>query len=135
MKIYGVTKGTVLEEKILNMQKGEEQGAGMYSALSQIAKEKGLIEVSETLMRLAIEEIQHAGMYSILNGSISEDIFPLLEKASAGELKGVDYIKQLALEIKNLGHEEASLKVGIAAIEEGTHGETLQDLIDRFRTK
>ena len=98
MSNLGVTKGTQFEEQIEGLAKGEEGGASMYAALSFLAKEKGLDEVSEELTKIAIDELRHAGLYSVLNGHVSDDIFSILEKFAPIETGGLEKLQQFLMD-------------------------------------
>jgi rubrerythrin len=71
MSIFGVTKGTEVEEQIDKNGKGEEQGVGMYAVLSYLDKERGLEEAAKQFDATAMDEGNH--------GEILED---LIEKFS-----------------------------------------------------
>ena len=130
MSNLGVTKGTQFEEQIEVLAKGEEGGASMYAALSFLAKEKGLDEVSEELMKIAIDELRHAGLYSVLNGHVSDDIFSILEKFAPIETGGLEKLQQFAQSVKSSGLESATKHIEEVAADEGRHGKTLEKLIE-----
>lgn len=132
MSIFGVTKGTELEKEIDKLWKGEEQGAGMYAALACLAKERGLEEVSEDLMKVAVDEARHAGLYAVLNGHANDDIFDVLKKMGPLESGGVEKLQQFAERVRELGLKEAAEQIESAALDEGRHGEILKDLVERF---
>jgi Rubrerythrin len=132
MSILGVTKGTELEKDIDKLWKAEEQGAGMYAALACLAKERGLEEVSESLMRVAADEACHAGLYAVLNGHTNEAIFDVLKKMGPLETSGVEKLQQFAGRVRELGLKEAAEQIESVALDEGRHGEILKDLVKRF---
>lgn len=132
MTNYGITKGTKLENIIENMRKGEADGASMYSALSYIAKEKGLEELSDKLMQIAVDELRHAGIYALLNGQVNDNIFDMLKKMAPVEINAEEKLKELAASIKDLGLESASKEVESIALDEGNHGKELEKLIKDF---
>ena len=127
MSIFGVTKGTELEKEIDKMWKGEAQGAAMYAGLALLAKERGLEEVSEKLIKVSADEARHAGLYAVLNGHVNGDIFeePI-------ESNGVEKLQQFAERVRKLGMKEAADHIESAALDEGRHGEILKDLVKRF---
>lgn len=90
MNIYEVTKGTKLEKKVDIFCKAEENGAGIYAALAFLTKERGLDEVSDDLMKIAEDEIRHAGIYAVLNGHSNSNIFETLKRMSLVESNAVE---------------------------------------------
>ncbi len=129
MDNYGVTKGTKFEEKIQELTTGEAGGATMYSALAYIAKAKGLDEVSDELMKIAVDELHHAGLYAVLNGQVSENIFDVLKKMAPVESGGVEKLQEFAAILKDSGLKSASEQIEAVALDEGRHGNTLEKLI------
>lgn len=132
MSILGETKGTELEKDIDKIWKGEAQGAAMYAGLALLAKERGLDEVSEKLMKISADEARHAGLYAVLNGHVNGDIFDVLKKMQVLESNGVEKLQQFAENVRKLGMEEAAEHIKSAALDEGRHGEILKDLLERF---
>lgn len=132
MSNHGVTKGTEVEKMIEDLTKGEAGGATMYSALAYLAKEKGLDKLSDKLMKIATDELRHAGFYTVLNGQVNEDIFGMLEKMAPVESGGVEKLQQFAASVKDLGLESASEQIESIALDEGRHGKTLEKLIKDF---
>lgn len=130
MKNYGITKGTPFEKPIEDLSKGEAGGASMYAALAYIAKEKELNDVSDKLMEIAIDELRHAGFYTILNGQVDENIFEMLKKMAPVESSGVEKLQQFAETLKNSGLESVAKHVETIASDEGRHGKTLEKLIE-----
>ena len=132
MSIFGATKDTKLEEQVDKHGKGEEQAAGMYAALSYLAKERGLNEVAEVLFKIATDELRHAGLYAVLNGNTNQDIFGVLKKAAPIEKNAVDQLHQFAKYLRDLGLEEAAKQIDATAMDEGNHEEILVNIIEKF---
>lgn len=135
MSIFGVTKGTELEELIDKNGKAEEQGAGMYAALAIIAKERGLDEISEVLLKIALDEARHAGLYAVLNGHSNQDIINTLSRMSPLESAAEVRLYKLAENVSELVSKEAGDKIKALAADEGRHGEILKDLVEKFSYK
>lgn len=129
MSDYGITKGTQFEKIIEDLSKGEAGGASMYAGLAYLAKEKGLDEVSDKLIEIAIDELRHAGLYTVLNGQVDENIFEMLKKMAPVEISGVEKLQQFAKTLRDSGLESASKHVESIAADEGRHGKTLEKLI------
>ncbi|MGV8980075.1 ferritin family protein [Clostridium sp.] len=131
MSVYGVTKGTKFEEQIDRNGKGEEQGAGMYAGLAYLAKERGLDEISEVLLKISLDEARHAGLYAVLNGHTNEDIFEVIKKYAPGEKKAFEMLNQFASQIRDLGLDEAANHIENIASDELRHSELLSELIHK----
>ena len=131
MSIYGVTKGTKFEEQIDKNGKGEEQGASMYAGLAFLAKERGLDEISEILLKIASDEMRHAGIYEVLNGHTNQDIFELLKKISPAESNAFERLNQFASQVRGIGLEDAAKQIEAIALDERRHGELLMNIVDK----
>lgn len=129
MSVFGVTKGTKLEERIDSNGKGEEAGAGLYAALAYLAKERGLTEMSEVLMQISTDEARHAGLYAVLNGKANQDIFEMLKKIAPIESNAFVKLHEFAKCVRDLGLEEAAEQIEAVALDERRHGEILSNLI------
>ncbi|WP_026881496.1 ferritin family protein [Clostridium akagii] len=132
MSIFGITKGTELEEQVDKNCIGEEKGASLYTALALLAKEGGQDEVSEALLNIAMDEARHAGLYAVLNGHSNQDIFNTLSKMSPLETAAGDRLSEFAKLAGNLGLDEAADKIQAVALDEVRHGEVLKSLVEKF---
>ncbi|MDF2885482.1 MAG: rubrerythrin, partial [Clostridiaceae bacterium] len=122
MSLIGLTKGTALEKKIDEMWKGEAMAAAAYHAFAIVAKEKGLLELSEALKKIAADEARHGGIYAALNGHTNTNLSETLSSMANGEISASEQIKELSNEIHKLGFEEAAQAVKAAAEDEYGHG-------------
>ncbi|WP_298836990.1 ferritin family protein [Clostridium sp.] len=129
MSIYGVTKGTKFEGQIDKNGKGEEKGAGMYAGLAYLAKERGLDEISEILLKIAADEMRHAGIYAVLNGHTNEDILGFLKKIAPAESNAFESLNQFASQMRGIGLEDAAKQIDVIAEDERRHGELLAKLV------
>ncbi|WP_238915254.1 ferritin family protein [Clostridium sp. YIM B02555] len=132
MSLIGLTKGTDLEKKIDEMWKGEAMAAAAYHAFAIVAKEKGLLELSESLMKIAADEARHGGLYAALNGHTNENLLETLSSMANGEISASEQIKELSNEIHKLGFEEAAQAVKAAAEDEYGHGTLLKELVKKY---
>jgi len=131
MSIYGVTKGTKFEEQIDRNGKAEEQGAGMYAGLAYLAKERGLDDIAEVLLKIALDEARHAGLYAVLNGRTNKDIFEVIKKYAPGEKNAFEMLNQFASQVRDIGLDDAAKHIENMASDELHHSELLSDLIDK----
>ncbi|MGL5416830.1 MAG: rubrerythrin [Clostridium sp.] len=132
MKIYGSTKGTELEKTIEELAKGEAMAAGMYFTLAHIAKEQGNHELSEALSKIGSDEARHSGLYSYLNGVMSEDIMSILPMFAKEEESAYPKILELSEKIRSLGLAQSADLVKSAALDEKGHEKLLQVILKKF---
>jgi len=132
MSILGLTKETEFKNEIEQRKKGEEQGAAMYAAASYLANEQGLHEVSEVLMKIAIDELRHAGLYAIMNGQISKDIFETIKKIEPIEVAAEFRLNDFAEKLTIVGEEVAEAVKSIAK-DEANHGKKLKYLMEKYQ--
>ena len=132
MSIYGLTKGTQFENDIEQIKKGEEQGAVLYASISYIAREKGLTEIADKLMEIAIDELKHAAIYSVLNSHANQDIHEIMLKLQRIEVATESRLNKFAQKLEVIGNDVSQIIVSIAK-DEARHGEKLKHLIDMLQ--
>ncbi|MBM7865225.1 rubrerythrin [Heliobacterium gestii] len=132
MSIFGLTKGTDFENEIEKNQNGETQGAVMYAAAAYIAGEKGLHEAAELLLKIAVDELRHAGLYAVLNGKVNMDIFETMGKIQPIEVAAESRLKEFAQKLGVIGAEVTSAVEAVAK-DEAVHGERLRYLLEKYQ--
>ena len=132
MSLYGVTKGTDLEKDIEHIMHLEENGVSTYYAIARIAAEKGLNDLADELRKIAADEAEHAGLYAMMNGVVSDDIFSLLSRMAEGETAGEKAIEGFAQRVREAGLEDAAQAIRAAGVDEGRHGTRLKELIEKY---
>lgn len=129
MSLLGVLKGTELEKHAGQYLEAEMRGVAMYYALAYLANEKGNTVLAKTLEKIANDEARHAGLYSVLNGQVQEDIFTTLAQFATLESNAVVRIQEFAEKVRGLGLEQAAQEIEAAAKDEGRHGVLLEALV------
>jgi len=129
MSLLGVLKGTELEKYAGQYLEAEMHGVAMYYALAYLANEKGNTVVAKTLEKIGNDEARHAGLYSVLNGQVQEDIFTTLAQFATLESNAVVRIQEFAEKVRGLGLEQAAQEIEAAAKDEGRHGVLLEALV------
>ena len=132
MSLHGLTKGTPLEQSVAAVAQAEANGVMMYYALAQLAKEKGMDDVAETLIQSANQEAVHAGFYATLNGKYPQDFWALLETVKKAEYEGQKNIKALADKVRAAGFNDAADQMEIFAKQEYHHGEVIDELLKKY---
>lgn len=130
MNLLGITKGSELEEMIDKLITGEAMAAGMYFALSHIAREQGNEKVANILAKIGTDEARHSGLYSVLNGKVNEDIFTLLPMFLKEEQNAEPSIAVLADKAEELKMYEASKLIREAAKDEEGHAKALENILE-----
>jgi rubrerythrin len=129
MSLYGVTKGTELDKQIDKLLDGETRAVGMYHGLARLAKEQGLNDVADALLRVANDEARHAGLFTVLNAHVPPEIFDVLGPVAEIESNAAKGIKALAQKARDLGFNEVAREIELVAEDEGRHGQALQELV------
>ena len=132
MSILKLTKGTDFENEIDKKMKGEGQAAVMYATMAYIAGERGLTEVKDILMKSAVDELRHASLYAVLNGSISEDIFNTMKNILPLESAAEASLFEFAQTLRSHGLEEAANEIELVAKDECNHSNRLTYLTEKF---
>lgn len=131
--LYGIVKGTSLEKSIVMLAQGEAQGAMMYHALANLAREQGLKEAAGAFEEAANQEANHAGFYAMLSGMYPKDFWPLVRGLAKAETAGKGSIRKLAEQFHASGLDAAVPELELFAAQEAHHGELLQKLLDRYQ--
>ncbi|MGL4742501.1 MAG: ferritin family protein [Sarcina sp.] len=126
MNLYGSTKGTEFENMIDEIAKGEAMAAGMYFTLAHIAKEQGKDDMAQKFTKIATDEARHSGMYSYLNGKMSEDIISILPEFVKEEENAYPNLLGLSEKIREAGLSDAADMIKRAALDEKGHQKLLE---------
>ncbi|MBC9786686.1 rubrerythrin [Heliobacterium chlorum] len=132
MSVFGLTKGTDFEKEIEQYRNGEAQGAVMYAASAYLAGERGLDEVSDLLMKIAVDELRHAALYAVLNGQVSQDIFETMKKIQPIEVAAESRLNEFAQKLQVIG-PAITQEVEAVAKDEAVHGERLKYLLEKYQ--
>jgi rubrerythrin len=132
--IYGITKGTDFEKLCDSAAKAEAAGVMVYYALARMAKEQGYPqEVSDKFIEMANQEAVHAGFYATLMGKYDSDIWKIAETFAKGEYNGEKQVQQFAQAFRAAGLNEAADEMEIFAKQEAHHGDSLSELIRKYK--
>ncbi len=128
----GVTKGTDLEEAVAMNFRGETGEVGLYLAMARQSEREGYPEVAATLVKIAMEEAEHASHYAELNGIISARTKENLEKMFLGEQAANKGKREAALKARELGIDHAHDYFDESSRDEARHAQMLEGLLKRF---
>lgn len=129
MSLFGITKGTTLEDQVEQYLKAETQGVVMYCALARLAAEQGFVDIAAALGDLAGDEARHAGLYAVLNGHAPQDLLEVLGRFAQLENAAQDKIDAFAQQAHTLGLHQAAAAIAATAEDEVRHGKVLEDLL------
>ena len=128
----GVTKGTELEEAVLNEFKGETMEVGLYLAIARQAEREGYPEIASVLRSIAMDEAYHAARFAELNGMIKDSLKESLEYMLEGEMKANVHKRKIAVRAKEIGIDEAHDIWDEASRDEHRHAEALKGMLERL---
>ncbi len=132
--IYGITKGTDFEKLCDGAAKAEAAGVMLYYALARMAKEQGYPqEVFDRFVEMANQEAVHAGFYATLIAKYDSDIWKIAESFSKAEYNGEKQVLQFAQAFRAAGFDEAADEMEIFAKQEAHHGDSLTELIEKYK--
>lgn len=132
--IYGKTKGTDFEKLCDGAAKAEAQGVMLYYALARMAREQGYPEeVAAKFIEMANQEAVHAGFYATLIAKYDSDIWKIAESFAKAEYHGEEQVNQFAQAFRAAGLNEAADEMEVFAKQERHHGDTLTELISKYK--
>lgn len=133
MSIYGLTKGTELENMVKGIMQAEANGTMMYYALARLAKEQGYDDIAEELIESANQEAIHAGFYAVLNGKYPQDFWNILRTVQKAEANGEVQVKAMAEKVRAAGFAEAADEMENFAKQEGHHGVVIGKILEKYQ--
>jgi rubrerythrin len=128
----GITKGTELEKVVQANFEGECKEVGLYLAMARLAQRQGYPEVAEVLIRIAMEEANHAARFAEMNGLISENLKENIEMMLNGECMANKEKKDAATKAKELGIDEAHDFFDESSRDEARHAMMLKGILERY---
>ncbi len=128
----GITKGTELEKVVQANFEGECKEVGMYLAMARHAEREGLPEVAAALIKIAMEEAEHAAHFAEMNGVISDNLKENLEMMLKGECMANKEKKEAAKKAKELDIDPAHDFFDESSRDEARHARILKGLLDRY---
>lgn len=128
----GCTKGTAVEEAVIQNFNGETTEVGLYFAMARQAQREGYPEIAEVLKQIAIEEAWHAARFAELNGLVSTSTKENLTKMLKGETMANKGKREAAVMAKENGLDEAHDILDESARDEARHAMALEGLLRRY---
>ncbi len=120
-------------DAIRKMQAGETRGSELYFVLIYLAREKGLDDLADAMLKNACEDSLHGGMYGAMLGQGKEadaefwkqvvGLYRLEANAEAG-------LRKMAGEMRDAGEEELAACVESTIEEENEHARRLKAVFE-----
>lgn len=133
MSMHNYAEHSKFAETIRKMHNAETNGSELYFVLIYLAKEKGLNDLAEAMLKNACEDAMHGGMYGAMlgKGHESDDEFwRQVVKLYKLEATAEPSLRALGDEIRSAGEEELAKCVEATIEEENTHAERLKAVFE-----
>ena len=133
MSMHNYAERSKFADAIRQMQAGETRGSGLYFVLIFLAREKGLHDLADAMLKNAMEDSLHGGMYGAMLGQGKESDgefwkqvvgFYRLEANAQGKLR------KMAEELRAAGEEDLAACVESTIEEENEHARRLKAVFD-----
>ena len=120
-------------EKIRQMHTGETRGSELYFVLIYLAREKGLDDLADAMLKNACEDSVHGGMYGAMLGQGKEsdaEFWKQVVGLYRLEANAEHGLRKMADEIRAGGEEELAACVESTIAEENEHARRLKEVFD-----
>ncbi len=133
MTMYNYAERSKFADKIRQMENAETKGSELYFVLCWLAREKGLDDLAEAMLKNACEDSLHGGMYGAMLGKGKESEDELWKQAVRMyklEASAQDGLQKIADEMRAAGEEELAGCVEATIEEENEHARRLKAVFD-----
>ncbi len=120
-------------DEIRRMQAGETRGSELYFVLIYLAREKGLDDLADAMLKNAMEDSLHGGMYGAMLGKGKESDGEFWKQVVALyrlEANAQDGLRKMADEMRAAGEEALAACVESTIEEENEHARRLKAVFD-----
>ncbi len=120
-------------EKIRQMHAGETRGSELYFVLIYLAREKGLDDLADVMLKNACEDSVHGGMYGAMLGQGKEsdaEFWKQVVGLYRLEANAQHGLRKMADEMRVAGEEELAACVESTIEEENEHARRLKVVFD-----
>ena len=133
MSMYNYAKRSKFESAIKQMQDAEVNGSELYFVLVYLAREHGLHDLAEAMLKNASEDSVHGGMYGAMLGKGKETVDELWKQAVRlykVEATAQSKLQKMADEMRSAGEPELAKCVEATIEEENEHARRLKAVFD-----
>lgn len=131
MSLHNYAQNSKYADKIKQMHNAEVNGSELYFVLAYLAKEKGLDDLKEVLLKNACEDALHGGMYGAMLGkgkNETQAFWDQIVRLYRLEASANESLAQLAEEIRRGGEPELADCVASTIAEEDEHARRLEEI-------
>ncbi|MBQ7586092.1 MAG: DUF892 family protein [Desulfovibrionaceae bacterium] len=133
MSMYDYAKTSKFSDEIRKMHGAEVNGSSLYFVLITIAKEKGLNDLADAMLKNACEDALHGGMYGAMLGKgheNDEEFWRQVVKLYKLEASAEESLRRMADEMRAAGEPKLAACVESTIEEENNHAERLRAVFD-----
>lgn len=133
MTMHNYAQHSKYADKIRQMQTAEINGSELYFVLVYLAREKGLNDLADAMLKNACEDALHGGMYGAMLGKgkeSEEELWRQAVRLYKLEASAQDSLRKLADEIRGGGEPELADRVESTIAEENEHAQRLKAVFD-----
>lgn len=133
MTMHNYAQHSKFADKIRQMQAAETNGSELYFVLVYLAREKGLHDLADAMLKNACEDSQHGGMYGAMLGKgkeSEEELWRQAVRLYKLEASAQDSLRKLADEIREGGEPDLADCVESTIAEENEHAQRLKAVFD-----
>ncbi|WP_297670097.1 hypothetical protein [uncultured Desulfovibrio sp.] len=133
MTMHNYAQHSKFADKIRQMQAAETNGSELYFVLIYLAREKGLHDLADAMLKNACEDSLHGGMYGAMLGKgkeSEEELWKQAVRLYRLEASAEGSLRKLADEIRAAGEPELADCVESTIAEENEHAQRLKAVFD-----
>ncbi|MCR4667351.1 MAG: hypothetical protein K5657_08690 [Desulfovibrio sp.] len=133
MTMHNYAEKSKFADKIKQMHNAEVNGSELYFVLVYLARENGLEDLADAMLKNAVEDSLHGGMYGAMLGKGKADVEELWRQAVRMyklEASAQDSLQKMGAEIREAGEPELAKCVESTIEEENEHARRMKAVFD-----
>lgn len=133
MTMFGYADNSRFSDLIKRMHEGEANGSALYFVLIYLAKEKGLDDLADAMLKNACEDALHGGMYGAMLGKgkeADEEFWRQIVNLYKAEASAEPTLRKIVQEIRAGGEDRLADCVEATISEENEHAQRLAKVFE-----
>ncbi len=133
MTMHNYAEKSKFADKIKQMHNAEVNGSELYFVLVYLAREHGLNDLADAMLKNAVEDALHGGMYGAMLGKGKADVEELWKQAVKLyklEASAQDSLQKMGDEIRQAGEPDLAKCVESTIEEENEHARRMKAVFD-----
>ena len=133
MTMHNYAQHSKFADTIRKMQAAETNGSELYFVLIYLAKELGLHDLADAMLKNACEDSLHGGMYGAMLGKgkeSEEELWKQAVKLYRVEASAEESLRKMAEEMRAAGEPQLADCVESTIAEENEHARRLKAVFD-----